>query len=252
MEEENRKGPGIFYAVVGVATLVVAIIGATFAYFSASASTNEGAITGQTANVTGNALTVTATKFDFAPSGVSNPNLVPAVIDKTSMTSVQNALTSKCVSDGYTGCHVWEITATSAEAVTMADIILTLGVTVPEGGVKSNWSYVLFTATEGTNTLTGAAAATNLYTESSGTWTAASNNGVLTNDLEVHLNGQAGGAGLAANTPKTIYLMVYLANVEGSQNNNVNDQVHTAETGTYSGTVTLDAGGSGRIIATFS
>ena len=33
--EENRKGTGVFYAVVGVATLVVAIIGATFAYFSA-------------------------------------------------------------------------------------------------------------------------------------------------------------------------------------------------------------------------
>ena len=31
-ENENRKGPGVFYAVVGVATLVVAIIGATFAY----------------------------------------------------------------------------------------------------------------------------------------------------------------------------------------------------------------------------
>ena len=39
MEENNRKGPGVFYAVVGVATLVVAIIGATFAYFSAQAST---------------------------------------------------------------------------------------------------------------------------------------------------------------------------------------------------------------------
>ena len=33
-ERENRKGPGVFYAVIGVATLVVAIIGATFAYFS--------------------------------------------------------------------------------------------------------------------------------------------------------------------------------------------------------------------------
>ena len=37
MEENNRKGPGVFYAVMGVATLVVAIIGATFAFFSASA-----------------------------------------------------------------------------------------------------------------------------------------------------------------------------------------------------------------------
>ena len=45
MEENNRKGSGVFYAVVGVATLVVAIIGATFAFFSASA-TNDSDVTG--------------------------------------------------------------------------------------------------------------------------------------------------------------------------------------------------------------
>ena len=33
---ENKNGNGIFLGVVSVATLVVAIIGATFAYFSAS------------------------------------------------------------------------------------------------------------------------------------------------------------------------------------------------------------------------
>ena len=48
MEENNRKGPGVFYAVVGVATLVVAIIGATFAYFSAQASTGAEDIKGST------------------------------------------------------------------------------------------------------------------------------------------------------------------------------------------------------------
>ena len=41
MEENNRKGPGVFYAVVGVATLVVAIIGATFAYFTATVTTDK-------------------------------------------------------------------------------------------------------------------------------------------------------------------------------------------------------------------
>ena len=56
--EENRKGPGVFYAVVGVATLVVAIIGATFAYFSATAANNE-AITGNTAEAGGVELTIT-------------------------------------------------------------------------------------------------------------------------------------------------------------------------------------------------
>lgn len=39
--ENNNNGRGIFYGVIGVATLVVAIIGATFAYFSASVTKNN-------------------------------------------------------------------------------------------------------------------------------------------------------------------------------------------------------------------
>lgn len=39
--ENNNNGRGIFYGVIGVATLVVAIIGATFAYFSASVTRNN-------------------------------------------------------------------------------------------------------------------------------------------------------------------------------------------------------------------
>ena len=42
--ENKNNGRGIFYGVIGVATLVVAIIGATFAYFTASVSTNNNAI----------------------------------------------------------------------------------------------------------------------------------------------------------------------------------------------------------------
>ena len=41
---ENRKGSGIFLGIVSIATLIVAIIGATFAYFSASTESNEGAV----------------------------------------------------------------------------------------------------------------------------------------------------------------------------------------------------------------
>ena len=47
--EENRKGPGVFYAVVGVATLVVAIIGATFAYFASTTNGAAGAAAAQSA-----------------------------------------------------------------------------------------------------------------------------------------------------------------------------------------------------------
>ena len=36
-EREDKKGNGLFLGIVGVATLIVAIIGASFAYFSALA-----------------------------------------------------------------------------------------------------------------------------------------------------------------------------------------------------------------------
>ena len=41
---ENKRGNEIFLGIVSVATLIVAIIGATFAYFSASTESNENAV----------------------------------------------------------------------------------------------------------------------------------------------------------------------------------------------------------------
>ena len=38
---ENNGGKGLFYGVIGVATLIVAIIGATFAWFTATAAGNQ-------------------------------------------------------------------------------------------------------------------------------------------------------------------------------------------------------------------
>lgn len=64
---ENRRGSGIFLGVVSVATLIVAIIGATFAYFSASTSSVENA--------------VDATAYEFAVK-VTNVELVNPVSDE--------------------------------------------------------------------------------------------------------------------------------------------------------------------------
>lgn len=49
--KNDNKGRDIFYGVVAVATLIVAIVGATLAYFSVSASSNEGAVNAQAATV---------------------------------------------------------------------------------------------------------------------------------------------------------------------------------------------------------
>lgn len=102
--EENRKGTGVFYAVVGVATLVVAIIGATFAYFSASA-TNDTDVTGTTASKA--ALTLTITR-------VSDSNTVKNMIPMLS-TDLQKGVTGtaskSCIdANGNTVCQVYKVT----------------------------------------------------------------------------------------------------------------------------------------------
>lgn len=66
---ENRRGNEIFLGVIGVATLLVAIIGATFAYFSASAQSGNEAITTESAEL--------ALGYDDDPSELST-DLIPA------------------------------------------------------------------------------------------------------------------------------------------------------------------------------
>lgn len=50
---ENNNGKGIFYGVIGVATLVVAIIGATFAYFASTTQGGDGAAAANSVNLSG-------------------------------------------------------------------------------------------------------------------------------------------------------------------------------------------------------
>lgn len=69
---ENKKGNEIFLGVVGVATLLVAIIGATFAYFSASAQSDNEAIN--------TSSTVLQLGYDDDPSKLST-SLIPTADD---------------------------------------------------------------------------------------------------------------------------------------------------------------------------
>ena len=100
--EENRKGPGVFYAVVGVATLVVAIIGATFAYFSASAQA-ETPVTGGTLDLSSN-FKVAVTQLQPDQRRASSEKLVPAKFGTSNdaltatnaVSAVTSALKSKC------------------------------------------------------------------------------------------------------------------------------------------------------------
>ena len=241
MEEENRKGPGVFYAVVGVATLVVAIIGATFAYFSASTSSPAGAIQGETNNITGSDLTLTVTKLYTDKIGTgegklaASQNLVPADFDDTTTTGVTAAVSHFCIDAGYTGCHVYDIAISSSQPIAEADLKLALTVTPATGATATNWKYLVYQGTD--------AAASSFAVPAASLADPVSN---------VELHSRTAAASLDS-TVVHYYLMVYLKDTNKAQN--VAGDKATGETneiGSYTGSVTLSALGGGQVKATFS
>ena len=77
MNENNNGGKGLFYGVIGVATLIVAIIGATFAWFTATAG-------GQTKTVvkTGTLSIEYVSSGEGANDVVDASNLKPATTEQ--------------------------------------------------------------------------------------------------------------------------------------------------------------------------
>ena len=222
--EENRKGPGVFYAVVGVATLVVAIIGATFAYFSASTDSKND-IQGSTLDISGEfALNVERVNRGTAGSD----NLVPADIDGTTAT-INKALTAKCVANGYTGCHVYKITATSGQTLSEASLNLTLNQTGATD--KTAWKYVVYTGTDTT--------ATALVEGLSGNFD-------LTTPADIHKGARITGT-TDGGEPVVYYLMIYVQENQKEQN----APGANLATGSYTGAVTFQAA-NGKVTAKFN
>ena len=115
MMEENKKGANTLYAVIGIATLVVAIIGATFAYFSATAKNAE--IQGTTAEA--GVLTIEAkqitdnTNNNIIPLNlITNQTLKPESTDQfvDSEDQFEKAMTNKCKDSlGNNICTVYKV-----------------------------------------------------------------------------------------------------------------------------------------------
>ena len=228
MEENNRKGPGVFYAVVGVATLVVAIIGATFAYFSAQASTGAEDIKGGTLDIK-QSFSVEAVRV-YKDETVASDNLVPSDAG-ANITNIKNAMTAKCVNKGYTGVKYYTLDendhdATSGQTLNTASLNLTL--TQTGATDVAAWKYVTFTGE-------GDAAA--LVEGKSGSF-----NVLDTAPVDLH-----SGASVTGGTDVVYYLMIYLENKDASQN----EPGDNLATGSYVGKVTFQAAG-GTVSATFA
>lgn len=115
---ENNNGRGLFYGVIGVATLIVAIIGATFAYFSVNASiTNNSDIAGSTVDVSDTTITGTLTRV--TPSTVSMVPLKTADLQK----GITGEGGQQCIDEnGAKVCDIYTLTInnTSSAPVSLA------------------------------------------------------------------------------------------------------------------------------------
>ena len=111
---ENKNGRGIFLGVVSVATLVVAIIGATFAFFSASGGSANNAVTAGATTLTG-AIELTSANNKLAT------NLIPVAAEDQFFPRYPGVAASgehSCLDDKNNEiCSVYEFTITNTASI---------------------------------------------------------------------------------------------------------------------------------------
>ena len=131
MEREDKRG--IFFGVVGVLTLIVAIIGATLAYFSINSQSEENALIVQAASVQivyedGNELNV--------ENIIQSSNAVAMAAYSrwlSNESTTEGTPYEKCVDDrGNVVCGVYEFTLTN-NGLNPANITARVVPTVPTG-----------------------------------------------------------------------------------------------------------------------
>ena len=215
MEENNRKGTGVFYAVVGVATLVVAIIGATFAYFSATA-TNDSTVEGEAATA---GLTLSVEKVSKDATGGLIP-IAESLLDKGLKGDAAQDNKMCLDKDGNTVCQVYKITVKNdGTAAATLDGTLTL---TAAGYTNLKWANM-----QATGLTADAVPATVGSTLNASTVTA-----VTTGEV------------YAAGATKYYYVMIYINETNASQN--------TTDKGNFTGVVTFNSAGGTGTTATFS
>lgn len=124
--ENNRRGSEIFLGVIGVATLVVAIIGATFAFFSASTNSDADAISVQSTTLALNYTDITGTNLKSALIPATERVATYAALNQTGAEAGKN---KQCTDDNSNDvCSVYQFTVTNPSTTTAQDITFTLDV----------------------------------------------------------------------------------------------------------------------------
>lgn len=176
MEGQKKKKENILYMVIGVMTLMVAIIGATFAYFTATASNNT-TIKGNMATISFDVSVTKKTTVDESKGG-----LIPmtnSMVEKAVTNASNNGI---CVDDnGNAVCQIYKITVTNSGTASMfVDGYVTLtggsgnSTDYPTATTTMRWSQAFCNETSNNLTsCTTAGTATARQNESAGfTWTA--------------------------------------------------------------------------------
>ena len=112
MNEQKNNGRGIFYGVIGVATLVVAIIGATFAYFTATETAGNNVISGNMATIS----------FGVQVQKIVDPGQSSGMIPMSNdmVEAAVNSDNEVCVDDnGNAVCQIYKITVTNTSSAAM-------------------------------------------------------------------------------------------------------------------------------------
>ncbi len=220
MEDNNKKG--LFLGFISVATLIVAIIGATFAYFTATAGTANDAVNFTSfefnasigiervapATAVGNLIPVLENRIpDGGNSEVSTGTLVQLLNDVPGE--------GVCIdAKGYAGCVLYHVTITnnSINELTLAGKLVT-----EDGGTFQNIRAQFVTGTSGNYVLAGDSIEID---ESVG----------AINDLTNPTSGSNGNFTVAAQTPgvgggnptpgtSEFYLVIYLNDTDSPQTN---------------------------------
>ena len=194
-EEKNGERKKLLLVIAVFIALMAISVGGVYAYFAARATNSGSQITGRTLDIGGTTLSIRADRVAMNPAQEPvSDDLVPANYGASptelTTTEVNRALTKQCSLGGYTGCHVWKITASSTQNIPTANIRLNLNVnTVTD---KDEWSYVVYTGTdsEAITVLNKGLINTDF--------------GNTTNTIDIH-----NGASLTANTPTIYYVMIY-------------------------------------------
>lgn len=155
----ENKGQTIFLSVIGIATLLVAIIGATFAYFTTSMAGDAANVTATTAKVGAVSFTaegVTADNTKILPGWTSGPKNVTVTLGESdypvdytcSLSVTSNGITDLklAVSGDGAIAEASKTIGTEATTIQIASGTLTSGtsksmtytLTFPETGVEQN------------------------------------------------------------------------------------------------------------------